>query len=87
MATATKTSKNILLGFGLGWSQVTLGIRTAIQAEIMNALGVNNRASFNNYKTGRQRVTYDQAEALEKIFGKYGIKRIWGEFSEIETAD
>ena len=82
MATATKTAKDILLGFGLGWSQVTLGNRTAIQDKIMAALGVNNRASFNNYKSGRQRVTFDQAEKIEQIFQDYGIKKVWGNFIE-----
>lgn len=84
MATSTK---NILKGFGLGWSSVTLGNRAAIQNELMSALNITTRAQFNNYKSGRQRVTFDQAETVEKIFVKYGIRKIWGEFPEIETAD
>ena len=78
----TATAKNILLGFGLGWSNVTIGTRDEVKGKLMAALGITTRAAFNNYKSGRQRVTFDQAEEIEKIFKAYGIRKIWGRFAE-----
>lgn len=79
MATSTK---NILLGFGLGWSQITLRDSQEVRDKIMAALKINNRASFCNYRTGRQRVTFEQANEIEKIFKEYGVRKIWGKFPE-----
>ncbi|MDR2009913.1 MAG: hypothetical protein LBQ22_05480 [Bacteroidales bacterium] len=72
------TTKNYKLGFSGGFSQLQLKDISKAQAELYEALGVNNRTSFTQYKNGKIEPKASQAEAVEKVFEKYGItENIW----------
>lgn len=66
-------------GFNAGFIQLQVKDVEAATAELWAALGINNRVSFLQYKTGRQEPKASQAAAVEAVFKKYGVtQNIWG---------
>lgn len=73
-----KRKRNYKDGFMLGYNQLKLADMEQARLLLMAALNVNNRNSFFNYKTGKTEVKASQAEKVEGVFAKYGIKKVWG---------
>jgi hypothetical protein len=50
------------------------------QKELWEALGIDNRVSFSQYKLGKIEPKAGQAASIEKVFMKYGINEseVWG---------
>jgi hypothetical protein len=71
--------KNYKDGFNKGYMQLKLKDKNEAKQEIWDALGINNRNSFYQYLYGKIECRASQAESVERIFSKYGIKDIWGE--------
>ncbi len=66
-------------GFRNGLLQVRMGDYENVRKELMTALGVNNRNSFAAYASGRLEMKVTQAEAVEGVFNRFGIRsKIWG---------
>jgi len=65
--------------FKKGFGQVQNKDLPAIRIELMKALGVANRMSLSLYLNGKIEPKVGQADAVTKVFKKYGIIEIWGE--------
>lgn len=65
--------------FKRGISQVKVKDLGAVRTEIMSALGITSRMGYNQRLNGKIEPRVSEAEAIEKIFAKYGIKDVWGE--------
>ena len=65
--------------FKKGFGKVQLKDLPSVKQELMTALGVNTLQSFRNYMKGITEPKVGQAEAIEAVFAKYGIKEVWGE--------
>lgn len=52
--------------------------RMALRADLMGALGINNRVSFCHYADGKTKLDKVVAEEVEEVFRKYGIDNPWG---------
>lgn len=64
--------------FQLGMSQVRLCDNQRIRKELMEALNVKTRAAFLNRMKGDVEPKVSEYKAVEDIFAKYGIKKVWG---------
>jgi hypothetical protein len=79
------TEKNYKEGFNAGYRQLQayallngFDIKEAT-AELWEAIGINNRNSFSQYKNGEIEPKATQAAAVEVVFNKYGVtENIWG---------
>ena len=60
-------------GFNAGFIQLQIKDVEAATVDLWAALGINNRVSFLQYKTGRQEPKASQAAAVEAVFKKYGV--------------
>ena len=69
----------VIKGFALGVSQVQIRQKKEIEEKIMKILNVTTKASYHNYRSGRQYLRADQAAKIEALFKSYGIKECWGE--------
>jgi hypothetical protein len=67
------------LSFKKGFGQVKQRDLTSVRIELMNALGVSSRTSLFKYMNGHIEPKVGQADAVTKVFKKYGITEIWGE--------
>ena len=66
-------------GFNAGLVQLQVKDVEDATAELWIALGINNRNSFLQYKTGKVEPKASQAAAVEAVFKKYGVAaNIWG---------
>lgn len=65
--------------FSKGLSELRICQKEAARAEIMQALGVNNRVSLRNYAEGRNKLDVEVAAEIERIFRKYDVAQPWGE--------
>lgn len=66
-------------GFNAGYIQLRQMDVEDATTELWEALGINNRNSFTQYKTGKIEPKASQAAAVEAVFKKYGVtKNIWG---------
>lgn len=66
-------------GFNAGLQQLRQKDVAACTKELWTALGINNRNSFTQYKTGKIEPKASQAVAVELVFHKYGVtSNIWG---------
>jgi hypothetical protein len=65
-------------GFCKGYGQLQIKDEDSVYKELWVALGVSSRAAFSQYRKGKIEPKASQAEAVEKVFKKYGIKEIWG---------
>ena len=65
-------------GFHKGWNQLRLKDVEPAKKELMQALGINNKMSWNKYRNGQIEPRASQAANVEAIFKKYGITNIWG---------
>lgn len=76
----TTKKKNIPgVGFENGFSQLKVGDAKTIVPELWDALGVNNRVSYADYKAGRIEMRATQIAAVTEVFRKYGVtSNIWG---------
>jgi len=61
-----------------GWLQVKNGDVDAVRSEIMQVLGLTSREAFRLRLMGKVEPKVSEKEALESVFRKYGIKKIWG---------
>lgn len=52
--------------------------RMALRADLMGALGINNRVSFCHYADGKTKLDKAVAIKVAKVFKKYGIDNPWG---------
>ena len=64
--------------FKKGYNKVQRRDLPAIQKELMKALRINNRNSFYLRLNGKIEPKISEAEAIERIFLKFGITDIWG---------
>jgi len=71
------SSKKHFKGFERGLSRLRIADFDQAREEIMAAIGINNRVSWFEYKTGRRELKIGQAKAVEEVFKKYGITDIW----------
>lgn len=66
-------------GFRSGLNQVKVGDYKEVVEELKKALGINNRNSFYAYRDGAIEPKVTQAEAVERVFNRFGVtKDIWG---------
>ena len=65
--------------FSKGLSELRICQNAAARAEIMEALGVNNRVSLRNYAEGRIKLDVLVADKIERIFRKYDVHQPWGD--------
>jgi hypothetical protein len=49
-----------------------------VNKELWNALGIDNRVSFSQYKRGKIEPKASQAAAVEEVFKRYDITEVWG---------
>lgn len=65
--------------FQLGWSQVKNGDLHNVRNEIMSVLGITTRGNFLRRLRGEVDPKVSEVNAIESVFKKYGINKIWGE--------
>lgn len=65
--------------FKKGISQVKVGDLRKVRTEIMSALGITSKMAYNQRLNGKIEPRVSEAEAIERIFAKYGVKNVWGE--------
>lgn len=65
-------------GFHKGWNQLRLMDTQQAQKELMDALGIKNKMSWNKYRNGQIEPKASQAAKVEEVFKKYGITNVWG---------
>ena len=65
--------------FKKGWGQVPHDKTKEVRERIMTALNLKARNNFYIRLRGEIEPKVTEAEALEKIFGDYGITEVWGE--------
>lgn len=65
--------------FSKGWGQVKLNDSKQVKSEIMNALKINTRAGWGQRLRGEVEPRVSEAKAIEDIFKKRGITKVWGE--------
>ncbi len=65
-------------GFNKGFQQLTVGNVKEATKKLWKALGISNRNSFYNYKSGKSEPSASQAVNIELVFREYGITEIWG---------
>jgi len=78
MQKSREKNTNQHYGFRKGYIQLRLQDEEKAKRELMNALSINNRVSFSNYKNGKVDLKLSQIRAIEHIFSLYGISDIWG---------
>lgn len=61
-----------------GWLQVKNGEIEAVRTEIMQVLNITSREAFRLRLMGKVEPKVSEKEAIEAVFHKYGIKKIWG---------
>lgn len=61
-----------------GWGQVTQNDSKLVKTEIMNALKINTRAGWGQRLRGDVEPRVSEAKAIEYIFKKRGITKVWG---------
>ena len=64
--------------FQRGFSQVMQKDVAIVRAEIMTALDITTRSSWGARLTGKVEPKVSEAQQIEAIFAKYGIKDVWG---------
>jgi transcriptional regulator with XRE-family HTH domain len=65
-------------GFCKGYGQLQIKDKDSAYKELWSALGVSSRTALSQYRRGKIEPKASQAEAVEKVFKKYGITEIWG---------
>lgn len=68
-----------LFSFSKGWGQVTQNDSKQVKSEIMKALKINTRAGWGQRLRGDVEPRVSEAKAIEEIFKKRGITKVWGE--------
>ena len=68
--------------FNQGFMQVQKKDLPAVKQAIMDAIGIQTRASWLSRLNGKVEPKVSEAEAIEGIFKKYGITKIWGNYNE-----
>jgi len=61
-------------GFEKAYQKLKIGDKKEATQELWEALGINNRVSFLEYRKGKIIPKLDQAISISKVFEKYGIK-------------
>lgn len=64
--------------FKLGFSQVKQKDVKEVRERIMEALGLTTRASWYARLNGGVEPKVSEARAIEEVFTKYGITKVWG---------
>lgn len=64
--------------FQKGFSLVKQKDAANVRAEIMEALGITTRSSWGARLNGTVEPKVSEAQQIEAIFAKYGIKDVWG---------
>ena len=65
-------------GFNLGYSQVPKRHLIAVREDILEALDRKTNSTFTNKRYGYSMPTLEEGQKIEKVFAKYGIKKVWG---------
>lgn len=64
--------------FKLGFSQVKQKDAKEVRELIMKALGLTTRASWYSRLNGSVEPKVSEARAIEEVFTKFGITKVWG---------
>lgn len=64
--------------FKLGFSQVKQKDAKEVRELIMKALGLTTRASWYSRLNGSVEPKVSEARAIEEVFSKFGITKVWG---------
>lgn len=64
--------------FQKGFGQVKQKDIPAVRQEIMAALGITTRPNWSRRLKGEVVPKVTEAEAIEAIFARYGVKDVWG---------
>lgn len=64
--------------FKAGFSQVKRKDANEVRERIMQALGLTTRASWYSRLNGSVEPKVSEARAIEEVFAKYGITKVWG---------
>lgn len=64
--------------FKLGFSQVKRKDVKEVRERIMQALGLTTRASWYARLNGSVEPKVSEARAIEEVFTKFGITKVWG---------
>ena len=59
--------------------QIKVNDTEKVKKEIMEALKIVTRQAWANRRDGKTGLLVDEKEAIENIFKKYGVTKIWGE--------
>jgi hypothetical protein len=65
--------------FKKGFGQVKNKDVPAVKREIKEALGIESRYAWGKRLKGEVEPKITEVEAIETIFKKYGVTKIWGE--------
>ena len=71
-------TKTYEYSFWKGWSQVRMRDQTEVKGKLMAALKIKTRYAWCQRRWGKVEPKVSEAKAIEKIFGEYGIKDVWG---------
>ena len=65
--------------FKNGYGHVRNKDLPAVKSEIMTVLGIETRMAWSQRLNGKVEPKVTEAEAIEGVFKKYGVTKIWGE--------
>lgn len=71
-------SKMERFSYQRGYNQVQLQNKNEVKRKIMRALKITTPPSWYARLNGNIEPRVSEAKAIETIFGKYGIKDVWG---------
>lgn len=69
---------NDQFSFEKGWGQIPQKDIKDVREKLMDALSINTLQAFRRRVIGTVEPKITEAQAIERIFGEYGITEIWG---------
>lgn len=67
-----------IFSFRRAWGQVKTKDQAEVKKKIMSTLGIKTRAAWRSRLEGLVEPRISEAQAIEEVFGNYGITDIWG---------
>jgi hypothetical protein len=64
--------------FQKGYGQIAGDLQPEVKSKIMKTLNITTLAGFLRRLYGDVEPKISEAEAIEKIFAKYGVTEVWG---------
>lgn len=64
--------------FEKGFNQIPVGLVKKVKKELMEVLDIKSKPAWLNRLRGNVEPKVSEASAIETVFKKYGITKIWG---------